>query len=247
MTTRTDGTLADPERRVRALALVVAIGALVCLVVGAIALSLALFTSQPERDATFGSKAVFPAERVTPAFQVGDSSSGTEVDRSSPFAFGLDGRTTTTSAWSAAFAADRYLEFELNDSLASGVAISAATFEFRLASAGPGDACFYFEVRRISSGAVLATHGSAGSPVGCVSGTTPTAFSTPVPSLTTTSVANDLRLRVFGRESANAPMLIDVATVAGSTAHQTFTLYPVMYRDAADTTPEITPWGLDLP
>jgi hypothetical protein len=42
-------------------------------------------------------------------------------------------------------------------------------------------------------------------------------------------------------------MVIDVATVGGSTAHQAFTLYPVVFRDAADTTPEIIPWGLQVP
>ena len=65
--------------------------------------------------------------------------------------------------------------------------------------------------------------------------------------MATTSIANDLRIRLFGKESGNAATVIDLATVGGATAHQTFTLYPVMFRDAADTTVDVTPWGLDVP
>jgi hypothetical protein len=239
--------LVVPIGRSRALMVVAVITGLASVAVATIGLSLALFTARAEPQGVFGTKALFPGERVTPAFQIGDSSSGVEIDRSSSFAFAADSLTTTTSAWSTAFAAGRYLEFDLNDSLASGIAVSAATFEFAFASSGAGQACYYFEVRRISTGAVLGTYGSSGSPVGCVSGTTLTSFSTAISSVATTSIANDLRLRVFGKESASAAMVIDLATVAGSTAYQAFTLYPVMFRDAADTTPELIPWGLDLP
>jgi hypothetical protein len=220
---------------------------LVSLAAATVGLSLAIFTAQQDGESAMGTKALFPGERVTPAFQVGDASSGTEVDRSSSFAFSGDNLTATTSAWSTSFASDRYLEFDLNDSLASGVAVSIATFDLRLGSSGAGEACYYFEVRRISTGAVVGTHGSSGSPVGCVTGTTPTSFSTAIPSLASTSIANDLRIRLFGRESGSAPMVIDLATVGGTTPHQTFTLYPVIFGDAADTTLDTIPWGLDLP
>ena len=239
--------LAVRTRRLRVAMVIGALAILVGLSVAAIGVSLAVFAAQEAQQAVFGSKTLFPGERVTPAFQVGDSSSGTEIDRSSPFAFASDGLTTTTSAWSTAFAANRYLEFDLNDSLASGVAVSPATFDFKFASGGAGQACFYFEVRRISTGAVLGTHGSSGSPVGCVTGSTLTSFSTAVAAVGTTSIANDLRVRLFGRETGSSAMVIDLATTAGSTAHQAFTLYPLMFRDAADTTPELIPWGLAVP
>ena len=235
------------SRRNRTILIVAVIAAIATGTLATIGLSLALFTAGPNAQAVIGTKALFPGERVTPAFQVGDSSSGTEVDRSSPFAFSADSRTKTTAAWSTAFASDRYVEFDLNSSLASGVAVPAATFDFRFASGGAGQACYYFEVRRITTAAVLGTYGSSGSPVGCVTGTTLTSFSTSIPALATTSIANDLRVRVFGRESANGAMVVDLATVSGSTAYQAFSLYPVMFRDAADTTPEITPWGLAVP
>jgi hypothetical protein len=244
---RAETRIAVPISRRRAAILLMAIAAVVSVAVATIGLSLAVFTAQTEEAAVFGSKALFPGERVTPAFRVRDVSSGTEIDRSNSFAFAGDGLTTTTSAWSPAFAADRYLEFDVNDSLASGFALSAATFDFKFASTGAGQACYYFEVRRISTGAVLGGHGDPASPVGCVSGTTLTPFSTAIPSAATTSIANDLRVRLFGRESGSAPMVIDLAIVGGLTPYQAFTLYPVMFRDAADTTPEIIPWGLALP
>ena len=230
-----------------AIMVVAAIAVLLSVSVATLGVSLAVFTAQSEGEVLFGSKTLFPGERVTPAFQVGDASSGVEIDRSSAFAFAADSLTTTTSAWSAAFASDRYLEFDLNDSLASGVAVSAATFDLSFASSGAGQACYYVEVRRISTGAVLGTYGSSGSPLGCVIGTTLTSFSTAIPSVATTTIANDLRIRLFGKESGGAAMVIDLATVGGSTPHQAFTLYPVMFRDAADTTPEIIPWGLAVP
>ena len=231
--------------RDRLLLVAAAIGVLGCMIVASVGLTLAVFTARSDTPAVFGTKALFPGERTTPAFQVGDSSSGSLVDRSSPFAFAADNLTSTTSAWSTAFAPDRYLEFDLNASLASGVAVSAATFHFTFASTGAGQACYDFEVRRISTGEVLGTHGSPGNPVGCVTGMT--SFSTSIASVATTSMANDLRIRVFANESTNGAMRIDLATVSGSTPYQGFTLYPVIVRDAADTTPETTPWKLDVP
>jgi hypothetical protein len=235
-----------PGWRVRALVLL-ASASLLSISIAAIGQSLAVFTAQQEGDIVFGSKALFPGERVTPAFQVGDASSGVEIDRSSPFAFPADGLVTTTSAWLSAFASDRYVDFEFNDSLASGVATSGVGFDIAFASSGAGEACFYFDVRRISTDATLATIGGPSAPVACMTGTTLTTFSVPLPAVVSTTIANDLRIRVFGRDSAGAPSVVDLATIAGATPHQTFTLYPVMFRDAADTTAENYSWGLAVP
>lgn len=233
--------------RDRAMIVAAAIGLLACMTVASAGLALAMFTARSDVPAVFGTKALFPGERTTPAFRVGDSSSGSLVDSSSPFAFAADGLTTSTSAWSTSFASNRYLEFDLNASLASGVAVSAATFDFRFASTGAGQVCYDFEVRRISTGEVLGTYGSPGTPIGCVTGTTLTSFSTPIASLATTSNANDLRIRLFADESTSGAMRIDLATVSGSTSYQGFTLYPVVVRDASDTTTQTIPWMLDLP
>jgi hypothetical protein len=221
--------------------------AILSIALSGLAISLAMYSAQAQSQAVLHSKAIFPNERVSPAFRVGDASSGTQVDRSSSFAFAADGLTTTTSPWATSFATNRYLDFDLNHPLASGIAVAGATFDFTFASSGSGQACFYFEVRRISTGAVLATHGSAASPIGCVTGTTLTSFSTAIASMATTAIANDLRIRVFGREAGGLGSVIDLARVVGSTPYQSFTLYPILVTDAADTIPKGMPWGLQAP
>jgi hypothetical protein len=210
--------------------------------------SLAFFTDTETAAASLRSQSIFSGQRSTPAFEVADRSSGTVVDGSSTFGFASDSRTTTTSTWAIAFAANRYLEFDLNDPLQDGLGITAASFTLRFAGTTAGStACYYFEVRRVSTGAVLATHGSGASPVACVTGTTPTTSTTPIPSLDTSALANDLRIRVFGRDSGGAGIILDRAVVSGNTAYAAFTLYPVLFVDAADTTPLEIPWDLSGP
>lgn len=210
--------------------------------------SLALFVDVEATTASFDSQEIFSDERVTPAFEVEDRSAAGPVDGSSALAFEADGRTVTTSTWSTAFASDRYLEFDLNAPLPDGLSVSSATFSLSFASATPAaTACHYFEVRRASSGDVLATHGGPGSPVACVTGSTPVTSTTPIGSVDATDLANDLRLRVYGRDSAGGGTIVDRATVGGGASTLTFTLYPVLFVDAADTTAVATPWQLSSP
>jgi hypothetical protein len=207
--------------------------------------SLALLTDAADVEAELASGAIFPGERVTTAFDLRDSSAGSEVDVSSPFAFAADGRTIATSAWATTFASDRYLEFDLNAPLPAGLAVSPASFTFRFSSTGAaGGACFYFEVRRISTGAVVTTHGSALVPIACATGTTFSSNTTAIPAVDSTDVANDLRIRVFGNDSGANGMSVDRAIVAGDTAYVSFELYPVMFLDGADSTPAELPWEL---
>ena len=235
-------------------------GQLLCLVVAGAALvisvaigassSLALFTDANDTGAALGTKAIFPGERVTPAFMVRDASAGgAPVDRSSELGFGGDGLTVTSGPWSSAFSSGRYLDFDLNASMPGGLAALSATFELRFAStSASASACYYLEVRRISTGTVLATYGSSGSPLACVTGTTPTLSSTSIAStVTTTDELNDLRIRVLGADSGSNGMVIDRATVSGATALASYTLYPVRYTDAADGTPSTTVWELAGP
>lgn len=210
--------------------------------------SLALLADAADSEAELTSGAIFTGERVTTAFDVRDSSAGTEVDASSPFAFAADGRTTATTAWATTFASNRYLEFDLNAPLPPGLAVSSASFTLRFSSTGAvGVACHYFEVRRISTGAVVATHGSALAPLACATGTTFASSTTPIPTVGSTDVANDLRIRVFGNDLGGNGMSVDRATVAGDTAYAAFELYPVTFRDAADSTPAELPWELAGP
>lgn len=182
---------------------------------------------------------------TTSAWDVRDASSGVEANSSAQPAF-ADGLTFPTGNWPAAFNNSNYLEFNQSAPLPSGLAVSSPTFNFKFAAGAAGDtACYWFEVRRASTGALLGTHGSTGSPVGCVTGTTLQAFSTAIAEVNTSDLANDNRIRVYARESGARPITIDLATVSGSTPFTAFTLYTSSYTDAAAGAPGSTfPYSL---
>ena len=211
--------------------------------------TLAVFSNTAQTSTTITAGRIFPGVRTTSGFIVHDASGGAaEVDRSSAFAVVGDGRTVTTTAWATAFAANRYLQFDMNAPLPANVAASGITFRLTVASTSPsGTACAYVNVRRISDDGSVATYGSPASPLGCVTGTTPATLVLTLPAITTTDAANDLRVRIFGRDSAGGASVIDGAMVTGSTPYSSFTLYPVRFTDAASATPVSAPWELDGP
>ena len=109
---------------------------------------------------------------TTPAWTVSDLSSGSASDASDPYA-ATGGPFDFQVGFQPTFATTRYLDFKYNDPLRAGFSTSGVNFNFaydgsNTAGTTAANTCFYFEVRRISTGNVLATHGSAGSPVDCV-------------------------------------------------------------------------------
>ena len=191
-----------------------------------------------------GAARIFSGERVTPAFTVSDASGGTPVDISSPLATAGDGRTLVTSAWSSAFAANRYLDVDFNGPLPAGLTSVTASLRLAWASAtGGSTACYYFEVRRASSGSVLGTVGSSGAPVACVTGSAPVRSTTAIGVAGSTDILNDLRVRIYGRDSSGGGAILDLASVPGDTGFGAFTLYAINVVDAADTTPGTVGWG----
>jgi predicted ribosomally synthesized peptide with SipW-like signal peptide len=237
-----------PRSHPRGLALYM-IAVLLAATLAVSASTLAVFTDVAPSSASFAAGRVFPGVRTTSAFLVGDASGGgAEADRSSPFAIPGDGRTVATGAWDTAFAGGRYLAFDLGAPLPANVGVAGATFDLTLSSASPsGTMCLYAEARRASDDGLLAAYGGPGSPLACVAGTTPIAVAVPLPVVATTDAANDLRVRVYGRDSAGAPSVIDEATVSGSGAGAPFTLYPVRFRDAAGLDVTTSPWELQGP
>jgi hypothetical protein len=214
---------------------------------GAVGISFAAFSSTTTNPgSSFSAKRVFPGVRSIAANDIRDASAGgAEVNAADPFTAAADGRTSTTSNWSNAFAANRWVEYDLNSPLPSGLAVSSPQFEFRFAATSAArTGCFYFEVYLRSTSTLIGTHGSSGSPVGCVTGTTQTTFSTPIAEVTSTTIANDLRIRVYGRDTASRAMVIDLATVTGSTPYSSFTLNETAFRDQADTTLSTTNWSI---
>jgi hypothetical protein len=213
-----------------------------------VALTAALFTSEYPVSGEFGAGRVFPGDREAVPFDVTDASGGSPVDASNPYAHANDNLTATSAAWDSAFAPDRYIDFALNAPLPSGIGVPSASVSLRLASSVPaGSACFWLEIRTESSGALLEAHGSPGSPEACVNGDVLTTSTISLGAVATTTVANDLRVRVYGRDSTSSGMVIDAMTVAGDYGLASFTLYPVEIRDQADTTPGVMRWGLAGP
>lgn len=214
---------------------------------GSVGVSLAAFTSTTSNPgSSFAAKRIFPGVRsIAPSDLRDASGGGAEVNASDLFT-AAEGTFLTTSTWSTAFAANRWVEWDLNGPLPTGLATSGVDFNYRFAATGAGrTACFYFEVYRRSTMTLIGTHGSSGTPVGCVTGTGQTTFSTLIPEVSTTTIADDLTIRVYGRESTNRGSRVDMATVTGSTPYSAFTLNEAVFRDQADTTLATMRWGLN--
>lgn len=187
-------------------------------------------------------KRIFPGAHTAAAWSVRDASGGVENNGNEPLSSAGDGRTVTTGAWGTAFAANRWYEADLSDHLATGLAASSITLRITIASP-TGTTCVYAEVRRRSTGAVVATKGSTATPLGCVTALSTTLTAT-VPEVATTDVADDLRVRVYGRNTLSSSATLDEITVTGSTPYGTFTLLPVVATNAATGTAAVTRWAM---
>jgi hypothetical protein len=218
---------------------------LVVVVVVGVPTTAALYTGNYPKPISLAASRIFRGERTTSAFSVTDVSSGSSTDRSSTTAFASDSRYLVSRPWSSSFSGSRYLEVDLSAPLPAGLSVSNATLSLRFASdTGSGSVCVYVEARRISTGAVLSTHGSSGSPLGCTSGTTYSALSVSLASVSSTDIANDLRIRVYASDSASGALRLDRAAVVGDTPYVTFTLYPILTRELYSGQTEVLPWGL---
>jgi hypothetical protein len=206
----------------------------------------AFFSNQQPAAANIGAGRIFRGTRDTAAWTITDKSSGATSDGSAGFAYSGDSRYFTTVAWPAAFDSARYIELDLNSPLPATLTTSSVQLNLRLTGDSAGaSVCVYVELRRISTGALLSSHGSSGSPLVCTSATT---YSTATPSLsvvTDTDVGNDLRLRIYGRDAgATGAARLDLVTISGSTPYASFTLYPILTRDVHDGRTDLIRWGL---
>lgn len=206
----------------------------------------ALYSNQQPVAANVSAAHIFRGDRDTPAFVISDTSSGSATDGSYSIAFASDSRYFTTVAWPAAFDSGRYIELDLNAPLPAGLAASSVQLSLRFTGdSGGASTCVYVELRRISSGALLSSHGSSGSPLACVSGTTYGTSSPSLSAVTTSDLANDLRVRIYGRDSgATGPIRLDEVVVSGSTPYASYTLYPILTRDVHDGRTDMIRWAL---
>jgi hypothetical protein len=147
--------------------------------------------------------------------------------------------------WATSFSAGRYLELDLNAPLPGGLDVTNGTLVIKLASDTPvSTACYYVEVRRQSNGAVLSSHGSSGSPLECVAGTTFSTLNVSLSAVNTTDIADDLRVRVYAADTGSAAVRIDRLVVSGDTPYSAFTLYPELTRDVHGGITDVLRWSL---
>lgn len=236
-------------RRSRAYAAIglVVLGILAGLVAGQDVLNgtFAVFTdTDPVTGNTIGTGRIFSGSRTTPIFNVTDVSSGSAGSASSATAF-ADGSYFLTRAWGASFDSNRYIEADFNSPLPGGLDLSSQLLNVVLASnAGGGSVCYYVELRHVSTGSVISTIGSAGSPAACSSGTTWSTHQYGLSAMATTDTADDARIRIYATESTGAAVRLDALSISASTPYSSFTLYPTLTREQYSGTTELIYWAL---
>lgn len=193
----------------------------------------------------FNTLRIYSGVRSTAPFDLREATGTGETNLSMPLAF-TDPLRVSTGVWISSFSPARYFEFDFSSPLPGGLPISDARFNFTFASAGgpgSGTACVKFDVLRVSDGAVLGTHGSDASPSGCTT-TLFLALSILIPEINNSTLFNDLKIRVYGRESGNKAFSIDMATTTGTALHA-YTVYPDSWTDLSNgSTPITTRWSL---
>jgi hypothetical protein len=220
----------------------VAVGAAVAMFVTTSA-ALAAFSSLASNGATVSTKRIFAGVRSAWPSDVRDASGGAAETNSSDVLSYADGLTATTKSWSSAFAATRFDDFDFSGGRPAAVPVTSATFNFTFAPSRSNDgACFYVEVGRASTNALLGTHGSSGSPSACSTGSTVAATVSVSSEVTNTDIANDLRIRVYANNSTNRPLKIDLASVTITTPWFTTTLFEKRWDDEANAAAAVVLW-----
>jgi hypothetical protein len=183
----------------------------------------------------------------TSAWDVRDASAGAGgVNQSDTSAFADDLRSASSGAFATTFSTSRYIQYLYNKPLPPEDAASSVVFNFNFAGTVGGETtCFYFDVRRASTGAVIGSHGSSTAPIACTTTTTFKATSTPLAEVTSAEVADDLQIRVYASSSGSHPLSVDLATVSGLDSGMPFTLYERSFVDASTgTAAAAVPWAL---
>jgi hypothetical protein len=205
----------------------------------------AFYNTTVNPPSTFSAKRIFPAERVTAAWNLEDAADGSAASVPYSIAF-VDASVDISGNWTSSWSTSRYLEYELASPLPAGLSVSGARFDFTFADNDTNVAnqwCYYFETRKTSDASLIQAHGSSGSTIGCEAAGLQTTISTALSEITTTDQANDLTIRVYGMHSGGAKKVeVDRATVSGA-GYSTFTLYPNHDVDSSTGTPATAYWG----
>jgi hypothetical protein len=149
-----------------------------------------------------------------------DASGGTPGSRKAASTAYIDGATSTNNnPLSPTFDPQYYEEVDFSGSdLPPSVAVSGVTFNYAFRNLAAGETtCFYLASWRYSDNTQIAVHGSAGSPLGCVTTTTITTFNIALPEITsTTTLKNSFAVRIYITNSASDKYAIDGNTLTGN-------------------------------
>jgi len=204
----------------------------------------ASFTATSSAAITASTKRIFPTAQLTSAWDLRDASAGsTPVSGLDPWA-AVDARLFTTSNLASAFNAARYIELTMSSPLAPSIPVSAVTLNLTMAANGGGTACLYAEIRRASTNVLLGTHGSASSPLVCSSSTTQATTTVALGTITSSTDADDLKVKLFLRSSTSRRIAFDRVTVTGSAYSSSFTLFESSVTNSSSGTASTTPWAL---
>ena len=239
-----------PRRRVPLGAIRVAalVGAATAAFVGA-SLALATFnTGATGGPMTVSSKRIFSGTRSTFPGDLRDASSGSALNKSDPLDYD-DATPAVTGAWAASYSATRFYQIDFNSPRPAGVPTSSVNFNIKYASkggGGSGNACIYkIEVRRASDDSLLGTLDHSASPL-CSTGTSYRVVNEDISSLvTTTDLANDLRIKIFGYETGAKAWNIEYATVTG-TSYASWTLLEKTSTDQSTGAATVTSWSIAI-
>ncbi len=184
----------------------------------------ALFSAQPAINAT-GTLSLTPAADVTGmttvTVQIHDDggTAGGGVDTSAAQTFVItvsDGAYVSSSGWPTSFDSSRYLKLTFPAYVPAGSVVTSATFRHEYRSATAGDTtCYYFEVW--SGVTLLATHGSAGSPLSCNATASYASDAVLLPEVDTVAEANNVTIKLFvwnsgGRSSQHRTATLGVVS-----------------------------------
>ena len=119
---------------------------------------------------------------------------------------------TSSSGWPTSIDSSHYLTLTFPAYVPVGSVVTSATFRHEYRSATAGDTtCYYFEV--YSGATLLATHGSAGSPVSCNSTSSFASDAIALPEITTDAEANTITIKVYVSNSGGRASQHRIATL----------------------------------
>jgi hypothetical protein len=211
--------------------------------IGAATFASATFVDGEVASGAVASKRIFPTSEVSSAWELQDWSSGVLATTSDAWS-AVDARLFTSSTLTNAFGSTRFVELTLHKPLPTGAPVSAVTLNLTMAASGGGTACVYAEVRRISTNELLGTQGSSTTPLACSSSTTQTTTTSALSYVTSSTVADDLKVKLFLRSSTGQRIAFDRVNVTGTMHSTTFTLQETSVVNSSSGTATTTQWSL---